>query len=1319
MANPPPPRDHYLKDAKRFFMLGNPRGNENPFLLTFGVLLFRWHNLLAERFQQAHPDWDDERVFLTARKWVIATHQKIVLYDWLPAWLNDTIPDYEGYKSSLHPGISHEFQSAAMRFGHTLVPPGVYRRNAMCEFRNTSMATGVAGHHGLRTCNTYWNPQEAVEESDIDEILMGMASQIAEREDNIITEDLRGKVFGPLDFSRRDLMAINIQRGRDHGLPDYNTARIYYGLDPITDWKDINPFLYSLDPDLFSRLSDVHMGNISHVDIWTGGLLETMPGGPGPLFNAIIKSQFLRIRDGDRFWFENEKNGLFTEEERAMVWNITLYDIILNVTNIQPGDIQEDVFHWSSGDPCPQPKQLNQSDMEPCTNLQTYDYFDGSEMWYIGSFGATGAFIVCLLLVVFLWFIPLVKYRKTSKMKKMMNKAKPKTRVGASVEDIQMMKAIEWRGKDSDRNVQIKFGPGNVMHIKTGGGGNVRSLNFDNMQEIGLKLAIDNGERMVIISFQKEYDLALIFDNVEERESFLEELGVVLEAAGTATKQESMYQWKMKRNAYTYKQRQKKLEKFFKILFKKVSMEEFDISDMESDRKIKDVLECELTLAEFAESLAMKCDDGFVQQMFTLADKDNSGYISFKEFLQLVIIFYRGTSDEKCKMLFDLYDLDGSGKLHKQEFAEMMKNTMTLINADVSEENMDDMVDMMFKKADAAEENELSFDDFMIALGNYKENFETAVLPVRGAGAITPRQVQLTMNGSDAQLFRQRTFMGQRSGSPDSGISDTRLRVRPLTSKGRPPTKVYTQSQSYTGRKLNAFLRYMENHRLEIFYLFIYVFVVAGIFIERAYYFSFEREHRGLRRIAGYGVTVTRGAASVIMFTMSAMLVTMCRNTITHLRGTFLCKFIPFDSAVNFHKIIAGTFLLFTCVHITGHGINFYHISTQTADDLTCLFRDYFHRSHQLPKFQYWLFNTTTGVTGVMLVVVMVILMVFALPITRRYVYNAFWITHKLYIPMYILTILHGSGRLVIEPIFHYFLLGPLILYVLDKLVSISRKRVEVPIVKSEILPSGVTYLEWKRPKDFEYKSGQWIRLSSAALGEHEYHPFTLTSAPHEDKLSVYVRAVGPWTMNLQQKYDPDNVTDGKYPKLYLDGPFGEGHQDWNKYEVSVLIGAGIGVTPFASILKDVVHQSKTSAQFLCKKVYFFWVTRTQRQFEWMMDILRNIERDDESNLVDTHIFITQFYQKFDLRTTMLYICERNFQTMSSKSLFTGLQAVTHFGRPDFYSIMDSVQEQHEVDKIGVFSCGPPSLTSSVEDACSKLNSQDDVALFAHYYENF
>ncbi|MEQ2201743.1 Dual oxidase 1, partial [Xenoophorus captivus] len=161
-------------------------------------------------------------------------------------------------------------------------------------------------------------------------------------------------------------------------------------------------------------------------------------------------------------------------------------------------------------------------------------------------------------------------------------------------------------------------------------------------------------------------------------------------------------------------------------------------------------------------------------------------------------------------------------------------------------------------------------------------------------------------------------------------------------------------------------------------------------------------------------------------------------------------------------------------------------------------------------------------------------------------------------------------------------------------------------------------------------------------------------------------------------------------------------------------------------------------------KVYFIWVTRTQRQFEWVSDIIREVEEMDTQELVSVHTYITQVAEKFDLRTTMLKVWNR--------SLFTGLRSVTHFGRPPFISFFSSLQDVHpevspplrllvcsdkqprqqylttqallfstvflQVSKIGVFSCGPPGLTKNVEKACQKMNKKDQ-AHFIHHYENF
>nr|XP_002735792.1 PREDICTED: dual oxidase 1-like [Saccoglossus kowalevskii] len=487
-----------------------------------------------------------------------------------------------------------------------------------------------------------------------------------------------------------------------------------------------------------------------------------------------------------------------------------------------------------------------------------------------------------------------------------------------------------------------------------------------------------------------------------------------------------------------------------------------------------------------------------------------------------------GSPEDKCRLIFNLYDTNGSGLLSMDQFKRLIKGTLELIRANIEQENMNEMVTMMYNRAGLSHESKLTFEDFLTVLGDDKENFAKASIQVKGLDndMVSPRQVKVS------GIERQNTCI-MRPVPRTTSMTHQREASLPISD---PEENKYPTT--WIGKKWKSFVRYMENHRLHVFYLVMYLFVVIGIFSERAYYFSIEREHAGLRMIAGYGVTVTRGAASVIMFTMSITLLTMCRNTITHLRSTFLNKYIPFDAAVGFHKIIAATLLLFTCVHIVGHSINFYHISTQTPPDLLCLFRDFFRRSHILPKFQYWLFMTTTGITGVLLTINMIIIYTFAMPYMRRHVYNAFWFSHKLYIPLYILTILHGSGRLVQPPLFQNFILGPVILFALDKIVSVSRKKEMITVTKAAILPSGVTYLEWKRPVDFNYKSGQWLQISCIDLGENEYHPFTLTSSPNENTLSIHIRTVGPWTMNMQRKFHPDSILNGKYPKVERIGVF-------------------------------------------------------------------------------------------------------------------------------------------------------------------------------------
>uniref|UniRef100_A0A8C1U4J1 NAD(P)H oxidase (H2O2-forming) n=1 Tax=Cyprinus carpio TaxID=7962 RepID=A0A8C1U4J1_CYPCA len=1108
--------------SQELYEFGNAWANENIFTVTEGIIWFRYHNYLASKLHEEHPFWSDEELFQNARKRVIATFQV-------------------KQKKYVDPGISAEFEAAAVRFGLTLPPPGVYKRY-------TAQITFVK----LLEINVDMNPN-LQSSQDVDELIMGMASQIAEREDNIIVEDLRDYMYGPLRFSRSDAVALTIQRGRDFGLPSYNQIRESLNMRPLVE-------LYEND--------------ISRLELFVGGLLESQEG-PGPVFSTIILDQFERIRNADRFWFENIQNGLFTEEEIQAIRNTTFHDVLLDVTSAEEGDIQKNVFFWVNGDPCPQPQPIRASDLHPCTNASSMSYFDNSSK---AGFGVT---------VVVLFLFPVGQCHSYMHL------------VVYSVVIIQLM-------------------------------------------------------RSETLSCQISVQKVLFFEDVGQRSKFLSHLRSELEGKIQNLTVMEMSEKELLRDAVTRTQREKIVETFFKHAFSKVlDIDKSDAGDLSN--RTREALQCELTRAEFASVLGLKPDSLFVESMFTLADKDGNGYLSFQEFLDVIVIFMTGTPEEKSKLLFSMHDIKGDGFLSKEEFTSLLRSFIDISGSALSKSQADDGCIFLY-----------------------------GLIP----------HVPIFINPLNTEAFYFETVVHVFPGMEVLGKK-----------------KLARQQERYNRNTvqqcIQQFKRFIENYRRHIICIVVIYGITAGLALERCFYYGLQAHASGIPETSMVGVLVSRGSAAAISFLFPYMLLTVCRNLITMCRETFLNRYIPFDAAIDLHRHMAMTAVVLSVVHSLGHVVNVYVFCISDLSILACLF----------PRL---CFVSLSGLTGVLLLLIFAFMYVFASHYFRRISFRGFWITHHLYVLVYVLTVIHGSYALLQEPRFHIYLIPPGLLFLLDKLISLNRNKVEIPVVKAELLPSDVTYLEFKRPQGFVYRSGQWVRIACLALGTDEYHPFTLTSAPHEETLSLHIRAVGPWTSKLREAYTPENLQElGGYPKLYLDGPFGEGHQEWTDYEVSVLVGAGIGVTPFASILKDLVFKSSVKFKFHCKKVYFIWVTRTQRQFEWVSDIIREVEDIDAQELVSVHIYITQLAEKFDLRTTMLYVCERHFQKVWNRSLFTGLRSVTHFGRPPFLAFLSSLQEVHpEVEKIGVFSCGPPGLTKNVEKACQQMNKRDQTH-FVHHYENF
>lgn len=275
-----------------FFVAGDVRANEQPGLLVFHTLFVREHNHWADTFRQSNPDATDDEIYEFARMMVIAELQAITYREWLPILVGPrALRPYRGYKPEVNPSISNEFAAAAYRFGHSLISSSI----VLVEADGSPSAISPLG---LK--DAFFNPS-IVAENGIDSLLRGMTRQRCQELDEWVVDDVRNFLFGAPGSGGLDLAALNIQRGRDHGLPSFNAMRAAVKLRPAKRFQDINPSRVVVG-ELTAAYSDP-----DQVDLWVGGLSERKQPGSmlGLTFHRIVVDQFTRLRDGDRFWYQS------------------------------------------------------------------------------------------------------------------------------------------------------------------------------------------------------------------------------------------------------------------------------------------------------------------------------------------------------------------------------------------------------------------------------------------------------------------------------------------------------------------------------------------------------------------------------------------------------------------------------------------------------------------------------------------------------------------------------------------------------------------------------------------------------------------------------------------------------------------------------------------------------------------------------------------------------------------------------------------------------------------------------------------------------
>lgn len=308
------------------YLAGDIRANEQTGLTAMHTLFVREHNRLADSIAAANPGMSDEDVYQRARRVVAAEVQAITYNEWLPSLLGGHgLGSYAGYDDQVNPSINTAFSTAAFRFGHTMLNDQLLRFN--------EDGTAYAGGH-LNLFQAFFNPATMATSADLSAVIRGLAAQEANEIDTQAIDGVRNLLFGP--GVGRDLIALNLQRGRDHGLPDYNTVREDYGLPRVESFSEI-----SSDPALAAALELVY-GDIDSIDPWLGLMAEDhLPGASvGETMAAIFRDQFGRLRDGDRFFYLNDEE--MTGLELEFLDGLKLSDIIRLNSDAQ--SIQDDVF---------------------------------------------------------------------------------------------------------------------------------------------------------------------------------------------------------------------------------------------------------------------------------------------------------------------------------------------------------------------------------------------------------------------------------------------------------------------------------------------------------------------------------------------------------------------------------------------------------------------------------------------------------------------------------------------------------------------------------------------------------------------------------------------------------------------------------------------------------------------------------------------------------------------------------------------------------------------------------------------------------------
>ena len=327
------PPHNFCLDFGGCFAAGDSRVNEQMLLASMHTLWAREHNRIAKLLRRYNRHWNGEKVYQEARKIVTAEIQHITYKEYLPKIIGSrALPIYSGYKQNVDATIANAFATAAYRFGHSLVRPTLSQLNANYDRVSPELPLFKA----------FFNNKFLLKHG-IERFLFGAIGNFSENTDRRVAKGLVNQLFQRPGASHGlNLIAMNIQRGRDHGLQGYSYWREFCNLQPYAySFNDTaNEIRNEETRELLKKL---YNDRTDHADLFVAGLAENLVHGAmvGPTFRCLLRNQFRRLRDGDRFFYKNK--GVFKSSQLREIQKATLARIMCdNLKGMV--SVQKDVF---------------------------------------------------------------------------------------------------------------------------------------------------------------------------------------------------------------------------------------------------------------------------------------------------------------------------------------------------------------------------------------------------------------------------------------------------------------------------------------------------------------------------------------------------------------------------------------------------------------------------------------------------------------------------------------------------------------------------------------------------------------------------------------------------------------------------------------------------------------------------------------------------------------------------------------------------------------------------------------------------------------